>query len=342
LVAAIRNTNWKFIIGFLVSAIFLYLAFRKVDFTEMAAAFRKADYRYVPVAVGLSLLSLVFRAVRWKYLFRPIKRIKFMSLLSAASIGYFANSVMPARLGEIVRAYAIGMKEDISKTSSFATVVVARIYDGVTVLLLLFITLCRFSFSFPPWFRNVIIAAVIFYVLAIVFIILLRWRREKAFSIASHITGYLPEKAQKGTIKMLNSFVIGLDVLKSARDALAAGFYSILVWLPNAGVIYVLARSFDISLPFNGSMLILVIITLGIMIPSAPAFVGTIQYCSVIGLAFFGVARAQALSFSVVYHLCTFLPITVIGFIFLLIEGYSFMELKRSAEKEEPIGTDAP
>jgi hypothetical protein len=82
-------------------------------------------------------------------------------------------------------------------------------------------------------------------------------------------------------------------------------------------------------------MLILVIVTLGIMIPAAPAYVGTIQYCFVLGLAFFDVSRSQALSLSVIYHLCTFLPITLAGFVFLLIEGYSLMELKKAAEEEE-------
>ncbi|MFO7915938.1 MAG: lysylphosphatidylglycerol synthase transmembrane domain-containing protein [Candidatus Krumholzibacteriales bacterium] len=329
--------NWKLVLGLAVSALFLYLAFRKADFDEMIISLKDADYRYVIPAVALSLLSLVFRAVRWKYLFRPIKKIGFMNLLSAASIGYMANSVMPARLGEFVRAYAIGRKENISKSSSFATIVVARIYDGITILLFLFVTLYRFPFSFPPWFRNVILAAVAFYLLAIAFIVLLRWRRDKAFAIAAAITGFLPEKLQQTLMKALNSFVIGLDVLRSARDAIAAGFYSILVWLPNAAIIFVLARSFDIALPFSGAMLILVIVTLGIMIPSAPAFVGTVQYCCVLGLGFFGVSRSLALSFSVIYHLCTFLPITIAGFIFLLIEGYSFMELKKSAEEEESI-----
>ncbi|MBD3180000.1 MAG: flippase-like domain-containing protein [Candidatus Latescibacteria bacterium] len=331
------KSNWKILLGLAVSALFLYLAFRKADFREMFLTLKQADYSYVIPAVALSLLSLAFRAIRWKYLFRPIKRISFMNLLSAASIGYMANSVMPARLGEIVRAYAIGMKEDISKTSSFATIVVARIYDGITILFFLFITLSRFPFSFPPWFRNVIIVAVLFYLLAIVFIMLLKYRPDKAFAIASVVTRFLPEKLQQTLMRVLNSFVVGLDVLKSARDAVIAGFYSVLVWLPNAAIIFVLARSFDITLPFSGAMLILVIVTLGIMIPSAPAFVGTVQYCCVIGLGFFGVARSQALSFSVIYHLCTFLPITITGFIFLLKEGYSFMELKRSAEEEEPV-----
>lgn len=326
--------NWKLLLGIIISAVFLFFAFRSVDSDEIAVALRSADYRFVIPAVSLNLLSLCFRTFRWKYLLNPVKKIGFRSLFSSLSIGYMANSVLPARLGEFIRAYVIGQKEGISKGSAFASVVVARIFDGMTVLFFFVIILMRYSFDYPGWLRNVVYISFIFYFIMLGFIIFLRLRTEGAIRFASFLLKPFPERFQALVKKLLHSFINGLEVIHSAKNVMMASFYSILIWLPNAMVIYILARSFSIELPVSGAFLLLVIITLGIMIPSAPAFVGTIQYCSVAGLALFGVARATALSFSIVYHLCTFLPVTIVGFIFLFADGYSLMELQRSAGKD--------
>ena len=134
--------------------------------------------------------------------------------------------------------------------------------------------------------------------------------------------------------KWMHSFISGLEIIRSFKNVVFSSLYSVLVWLPNVFIIYIVARSFGIEIPTSGAFLMLVIITFGIMIPSAPAYVGTIQYFSVAGLSLFSVAKADALSFSVIYHLCSFLPILIVGFIFLFTEGYSLMELQKSADDE--------
>jgi len=297
----------------------------------LASAFETADYLYVLPAAGLSLLGICFRAVRWKYLLNPTKKIGLLNLFSATSIGFMANGVLPARLGELIRAYVIGQKENISKSSAFATVVVARIFDGMTVLLLLVIILLRYSYNFPDWLQRIAYAAFILFFFALACIIFLRLRTETASRFTVFILKPFPERLSSQITKWLHSFINGLEIIKSFKNLIMAAIYSLLVWLPNAFVIYVLARSFGMDLPVSGAFLVMTIVSLGMMIPSAPAFLGTIQYCSVIGLSFFGIAKADALSFSVIYHLCSFLPITIVGFAFLFKEGYSLMELRKFA-----------
>jgi uncharacterized protein (TIRG00374 family) len=334
---AIKHTGWKLIIGIIISAAFLYLAFRNVDPKELRMAFENADYWYAIPAACLSLLSIWFRAVRWRYLLNPIKKIGLASLFSSASIGFMANSVLPARLGEVVRAYVIGRKEQISKSTAFATVVVARIFDGMTILMLVIFVLLRYSYDYPGWLQKIVYVAFIFYFFALAFILFLKLRSDQSIKVVSFILKPFPEKVQFAVSRFVSSFINGLGIIKSYRNVLGASLSSILVWLPIAFIIYILAHSFNIDLPFSGALLMLAIYTFGMMIPSAPGFVGTIQYFSVMGLSIFGVSRATAFGFSVVYHLCTFLPITVVGFVFLIIEGYTLMELKKSAGSADDV-----
>ena len=329
----IKNTRLRLLLGILISAAFLYLAFRSVDPKELRMAFESADYWYVIPAACLSLLSIWFRTVRWRYLLNPVKKIGLMSLFSSSSIGFMANSVLPARLGEFVRAYVIGRKEQISKSTAFATIVVARIFDGMTILMFLVFVLLRYSYDYPGWLQKISYVAFIFYFLALAFILFLKLRSDQALKVVTFILKPFPEKIQSAVSRLVSSFINGLGIIKSSRNILGAFLFSILVWLPIVLIIYILARSFGIDLSIIGALLLLAIYTFGMMIPSAPGFVGTIQYFSVVGLSIFGVSRATALGFSIVYHLCTFLPITIVGFVFLFIEGYTLMGLRKSASR---------
>lgn len=255
--------------------------------------------------------------------------------MSSASIGFMANHVLPVRLGELIRAYVIGRKEGISKSSAFATIVVARIFDGMTVLLFFVIIHFTSSYDYPGWLQKAIFVAFIFFFLALGCILFLKLRSDLALRATSCILRPFPANVNSAVSNQLELFIEGLGIIRSARNAVMASIYSIMVWLPNGIIIYVLAASFDIDLPFSGSLLMLAIYTFGIMIPSAPAFIGTIQYFSVVGLSLFGVSRSVALGYSVIYHLCAFLPVTIVGFIFLFIEGYSLMELRKSAGEQQ-------
>jgi uncharacterized protein (TIRG00374 family) len=329
-----KRMKWKLVIGILISAVFLYFAFRSVDPDELVSAFKTADYRFVVPAIALSLLSIWFRAMRWQHLIKPIKKIGLLNLFSAATIGFMSNTILPARLGEFIRAYVIGKKENISKSSAFATVVVARIFDGMTVLFFFAVTMIGLSGSYPHWLQNIVYVAFIFYICALSFVIFIRIKSDHAMRLVSFLIKPFPDKVCSPVLRLMHSFIDGLAIIKDLRSLAMASVYSVLVWIPNALIIFILVRSFGIEIPISGAFLMLVLYTFGTMIPSAPAFVGTIQFCSVAGLSLFGVAKADALSFSVLYHLVSFLPITFVGLAFLALEGYSLVELRRSVSRD--------
>lgn len=323
------RTNWKAMAGIAVSAAFLYLAFHEVDPAALAEGLKEADYLYMIPVFLVMLLSMWFRAIRWHYLLKAIKKIGVGSLFSASAIGLMANNLLPARLGEFVRAVVIGRKENISKSSSFATIVVERVLDGLTVLTFLGIVLIFDLFSFPPVMREAAWITVIFYLAVIIFLVLLKLRKEMALAIVAFFVKHLPGGIARKITGLLEAFIDGLKVLENGWDLARAMVLSFLVWVPNIVVIWLLFLSFDFALPFYAPVILFVILTIGIMIPSAPGFIGTIQYCSVLGLGLFGVGQSEALSYSIVYHLGVFIPITVAGLVCLLIEGLSFSEMRR-------------
>jgi uncharacterized protein (TIRG00374 family) len=184
-------------------------------------------------------------------------------------------------------------------------------------------------------------AAVSFYILAIVFLAMLRSNRGKTSAAVSGLTSRLPAKAAAKVDKLLHSFMEGLTVLKRPRDIAAAGMLSFLVWLPNIIVMHMVIRSFGLDTSGVVTLTVFIIVTFGIMIPSAPGFVGTLQYCFVVGLGLFGVGESEALSISIIYHAGTYIPMTAAGLFCLAREGMTFSSLKAAVRKGETEG-DSP
>ena len=146
------NMKKKFIIGLVISSVFLYLAFRKVDYSELWSALKEANYWYIIPNIILVILSMWMRAYRWRFMIDPIKKVGLSRLFSSVMIGFMANNVLPARLGEFVRAYSLGTKENISRSATFATIVIERIFDGFSLLFILWLSLLLSPF--PDWVKK--------------------------------------------------------------------------------------------------------------------------------------------------------------------------------------------
>lgn len=255
-----------------------------------------------------------------------LKVIKVHSLFSSVMIGFMANNLLPARAGEFVRAYVVGRRENISKSASFATIVVERIFDGFTLLFFLIIMLA--FFPFPTWVKNMAYMALGIYSFALVVVFLLKIQTRKTLNFLTSLLKPFPKKIANKVIELSSSFTSGLEILKQGKNILFVAFFSIVMWTIFAFAIYFGFLAFDFSLLFHASFVILVIVTLGILIPSSPGFVGTFQLFCISGLALFGIAKDHALSFSIAFHATQFVPTVFIGLICLWIENISLKEIK--------------
>ncbi len=319
--------SWKTVIGVVVSALFLYLAFRSVRLQDLARAFEEADYRFIAPAILLMLAGLALRAVRWRYLLLPVKSIGIPSLYYAIGIGSMVNVVFPARLGELVRAHAIGKKEEISRSAAFATIILDRVFDGFALLSFLGIVAVFGPEYFQGWLANAGIVAIAGYCLALVVLVLLKTHTHLAVRWAEAILRPFPHAVRTKLLAILLAFIEGLGIFRSAKNMVASIVLSPIIWLPSVAMNSLLLASAGIHLPLLVSVLLLVALCVGIALPSAPGFIGNVQFVCVAVLGLFGVPAEQALMFSLIYNACMFFGILINGLVCVFAEGLSFSEI---------------
>lgn len=323
----------KVSLGIAFSAVFLYLALQHIEWNEFATALKAARYSYLAPVIALSLFGHYLRAYRWRFMLRHVKNVRTSRLFSATMIGYMANNLLPARLGELVRAYALGRIEGISTSSAFATIVYERIVDVFALLVLLWIALIHHTGV--KWLQTGgywILAA---NVLLLLVLFLFKRKSDHAVRLIEKACGLLPGGIGSRVSSMCVAFLEGLEVLSDRRALPAVILTSIPVWLMALLAVYTCFGALSLDLPYLASVLLIVLISLGSMIPSAPAFIGTTQYACVLGLGLFGVSKASALAFSVIYHATQFLPVTILGFFFLWRNHIHLGEIARGGDGEK-------
>jgi glycosyltransferase 2 family protein len=324
----------RLIIGCLIGLVFLYLTGRKVDFRLMWEAFTKVNYWFVLFAVPIIFFSHLLRALRWRYLMDPIKRVDVASLFSALLIGYMANILMPAHLGELLRAYVLGKKREVSASSTFATIVVERIIDVFALLLLMVFAIL--VYPFPEWINKAGYAMLVGTVGLFVFLILLK----KYFAFFERFLKFffrpLPKGLQGRLVRGIERFVLGIVPLRSGWDYPVVAVLSVVIWACYGFIIHLVLYAFDFvalyHLPWSTSLIVLVVTTIGIVVPSSPGYVGTYHWLCQISLAMFGVPAGPALSFAILTHGVNFLPVLIVGLVLAYYEGVEIFRVQnRSA-----------
>jgi glycosyltransferase 2 family protein len=301
----------KFLFGLAMSGGFLYLATRGIDWHAFAAAVQRTRLWLLVPGIVFTMLGHFSRSVRWKYMMSPIKECALSRLWPATAIAFMVNNLLPARLGEFVRAYVIGRTEEVSKSAAFATIVYERVVDVFVLILLLWY--CMMRVSGPPWMQRSATLLLVFNLMLFgLLAAMVRWRGHFRALVDRGVRP-LPTETRRRIHGSANAFVDGLGVLTRPGSSLPIALLSVAVWGFAVLGIYCSVLACRHHLPPMASVVLLVLISLGSMIPSAPAYVGTLQYACVVGLALYGVDRGEALAFSAVYHATQFFPITVVG-----------------------------
>lgn len=322
--------------GVAISIVLLALLFRSVDPGALLRAFRGIRWEWLIPAVVFTMLGYVMRAVRWKYLLSPIKQTSFANLVSATFIGYMANNLLPARLGELVRAYVLGEREGIGTGAVVATLVIDRLADGFTVLLLLMATV--FTLRLPPGSETAqqgLVAGgyltLALYLAVVVFLVLLRRNTMGTIRILERLLKPFPNGVAEKVIPFLGAFIEGARLTPHWKERLALVGTSIIIWGVALLPVYSVLRAFGMDFPLSVSAFILVLLVFAVMVPASPGFVGTYHAACVYGLLVFGVPRETALSVAIVIHGINFFPVIVAGLACLWRENQSLAALGRRA-----------
>jgi len=309
-----------------ISLFFLYLAVRKVDFQAVGEAFRQANYLYtIPNAVVI-LLCMWLRALRWRYLLKPVKSLTAGRLFSPVMIGFMANNLLPMRLGEFVRAYSLGEKEKISKSASFATIVVERVFDTF-ILLLMFAIVIAFS-PFPDWAKKIGYFTFAVNIAILLSFFFLKQKTEPTLRVLERLLGVFPKKLADFAYKTTCRFTEGLAVLSDLKSLFYIAALSGLIWVITALSNYFIFLSFDLRPPLYGCFFLLVVVAFAIMLPASPGFIGTFHFGCTVALSYFKIGPNISFPFSVVLWSCQYFPVTLLGLYYLRKEHLSLKKVR--------------
>jgi len=333
----LKKNHFKLIFGLLIGAAFMYFAFRKVDFAQMGDAFKRANYWYLGLALVFLFFSHWMRAVRWHYLMAPIQKVKTKHLFTALIIGYMANTFTPAHLGEFLRAYVLSKKSQVRTSSIFGTIVIERIIDVFTLLFLMALTFV--VFPFPDWVTKSGYATFAGVVILIVLLIVMKRHRDASLRILNKILKPLPKKISSKVDGLFHSFLDGVVGLKNWRHYVITAVLSLLIWACYGAVLQVSFYAFDFvsqyDLPWTATLVVLVITTISVIVPSSPGYVGTYHWLCQLSLGMFAVPKSEALTFAFVAHGINFIPILIVGLIIASVEGVSLSKAPQTSLAEE-------
>ncbi len=321
----------RILIGLGISGIFLYLALRGIEWNSAWEAVHDCKYEYVLPALIVYLIALWVRAYRWTFLLPPGVHLKTSRAFPIFILGCFANNILPLRMGDLYRAYILGKKENISKSSAFASIFVDKVFDALAVLTFLGIAAWALSSRFPDWEKRVLQSASVVLLGGVVALWLILWNRDWANKVIDRITPFIPGRFRTKMTKMIHNFLDGLNTLKNHQLVVTAFILSLVSWSIEALMYHILATSMGVYPPLYASAIILAVVNLAMMIPASPAGVGTFEYFAIKTALPFFPSKSVAASYSIVVHLGWFIPISLMGIYYLWKENLSLWEMETQA-----------
>jgi len=302
----------KFWIGIAISVIFLYLALRGQNFAELWRAMREAAYAWLIPAILCYFLGVVVRTYRWHVLLRSTRVIPARRLWPVIVIGYMANNVLPLRAGELVRTYVLSKRENVSRSATLATIVVERVFDGLTMLA--FIVFAALFIDINARVRQLVVVAALLFLggLGVFFLIAFSgaWRARLLGPILRRLPNGVATKAEG----LIVEFIAGLGSLRRAADTGLVAATSVAAWALEATMYALIARGFGFTLNPAGAMLTTGVANLFTLVPSSPGYIGPFEAGTLLVIQQILKLPIEATgAYALVLHAALYFPITIWG-----------------------------
>lgn len=336
--------GWRGAVGALLSGLLLWWTLHDIEFRAVGEALRRSNLTLFLASAAAATAIFAVRARKWRTILDPVApRLPFGPLWRSTTIGMMVTNLVPARAGELARAYVLSREVPaVPFSASFASIAVDRLFDALALFLLMFLAMLDDRFPrgthvagqpVSAWAATGIVALV--GVTAVLYLV--------AFFPARIILLYeafsrkvAPRFEQRGR-DALRAFADGLSVLRSpARFASVLG-WTILHWLVNALAFWLGFRAVGIDVPYSAALFLQGLIAVGVAAPSTPGFVGVFEAAARVGLAVYGVQETQAVTWALGFHLLSFIPVTAIGLVYAARAGLHLKDV-RAVEPGGPGG----
>ncbi len=303
------------IVTVIVTLVFSYVAFSNIDLTLAWRAIRRSDYWWLIASLGVFGLSAVARAVRWRSLFAGGRRPPLSTVTNAMLIGYFYNSILPARAGEAARVLVLTRRSTTSPVEIVGTVVLERIYDVLAILVIFFAA--EPWLPHVSWFGAAAVAAIVLAVLIATIAIVLAVFGDRPLRILFRPLGRLSLFSQERLEHTISELTHGLSGLRHPGLALEAFLWTILAWMLTVVSTYCVTVAFHLHLSLSAGVLVTVAVGLSMILPAPPAAVGVFEGAALIALNAYRIPHSPALSFALVTHLINLVPLVIAGALLL-------------------------
>jgi glycosyltransferase 2 family protein len=324
---ALRNTI-RLTIGIAVSLACLWFATRGTDWDAVGHVLGSARMTWVLASALSSLLAILLRAQRWRLLLRPVAAVPLAPAFSATAIGFAATSVLPLRLGEVIRPAVLARRVGFAISPALSSVVLERLFD------LLFVLLCFLVLSviypLPAELRRAALVLGTAAVAGFVVLLVASRNRPRAERILEAVLAWVPAAVGRVVRPLATGFLDALGALGSVRIVGGVVGYSALLWSANALPFLFGLLALGIAVPLvSAALACVVVVAAFVFMPQAPGFLGTWQAGCVVALDLFGVPKDLAVGFSLLTWVIQMLVNVPLGGYFASREDVSLRQLVR-------------
>ncbi len=306
-----KGGNWQVWIGVIFSLVFLGLSLRGVNLLETANVLRQVNVLILGAAAASFVVTAAAKAVRWQLLLSARRAPSFERAFSILSVGLMVNAFLPARLGEVARAYLMGEAEADSKVYVLGTIAVEKVADLLFLLFSLLALLLKMAL--PEWLIGPARGTALVLAILVPCFILLVWQRDFFLRMVKRTSLFFPSTWREWLVRQTSYALTSLDVMRHPRMLIGLFGWSVIVWILGMSTNFLVFLAMALIMPLWASLLLLVVLQVGTAVPSSPGQIGVFQYLAIITLSIFAVDKNVALGYSIALYLVVYLPIALLG-----------------------------
>ena len=315
-------------VGLACTLFFMALALYRVPLGAVGATIASANPMWIGAALSVYAVNLSLRAWRWQIILAPVAAIRYSTVARALLIGYGLNSIMPARFGEFFRAEFLKIDMGLSRVSALSSIVVERLFDGLTVVgCLAFGLLLATGENAAALLDVLLIASALFAVVLLAALCL-------AGPTMSGVFVRYPRLSEQ--LMLIRQ---AFQILRT-RQILAVAALTLIIYLPDALALWFIVKAVGLQLDFAVTLVLLGAVSLSSLLPSGPAYLGTLQFAYALAIEFAGAPPAVGVAAATLAQVCILLP-TALAAVAVLVDrsgGALSSVLAKREPKLTPVG----
>lgn len=324
----------KLWVGLVISAVAVWFALSGINFGQVGDSFSRLNWWWILASLIPYFLNLFMKITRWQLLFSPSPKIRLGRLWATLNISYLFNTVLPARLGEIVRAYALSRSERISPVRVLSTIFLEKIMDVMTMFIFLIFLLPFLSLGDDIKQAAFITGGLV--VVAFLVCMLMAAFRKQSEALVRWVLRIVPSRFREPIFGLVREVLDVLGILLDFKLSLNLWAQSVVLWLMIVVNYMFVAFALNIPLKFELGMVLLIALNLGMVVPSAPGYIGVFEALVKVSLLpFFPGQESMLVSLGLLLHITGYLPVIILGAYYTWAEGLSFGKVPATPSVEE-------